>query len=60
VITSFLVGLKIPFQQIRKEKETQDGKHDKKFDQYDPPKPPAPGHFPETIHIEPEHFFYHL
>jgi hypothetical protein len=55
VIAPLLVRLKIPLQDIRKEKDPQDGKHDKQFDQDDPPQFAAPGHAPETVPVESEY-----
>ena len=59
MIASFLVGVKISFQYVRKEENPKNGKHDKQLDQDDPPQLSAPGHVPETLIIKPEYLFQH-
>jgi hypothetical protein len=59
MVTSLPVGVKIPLEQIGKEEETKDGKHDKQLDQDDSPQFSAPGHAPESFSIETDYFFYH-
>ena len=59
MLASFFVRAKVPFQHIGKEKDLKDGKHNKQFEQDDPPQFPAPGHVPETIIIKPEDRFKH-
>jgi len=54
MVTPLLVVLKLSFKYIREKEEPEDGKHDKKFDQYDPPKSLSPGHVPKTIIIKTE------
>jgi hypothetical protein len=60
MIASLLITAEIPLQKIREKEQPQNGKHDEKLDQDDPPQFPAPGHSPESIIIEPENFSYHL
>jgi len=52
----FLVTVEITFQQVREKEEPEDGKHDEKFEQDDPPEFFSPGHSPEAIVIESENF----
>ena len=59
MIAPLLITVEIPFQDIGKEEEPQNGKHDKEFDQDNPPQFPAPGHVPEAFIIEPEYFLEH-
>jgi hypothetical protein len=59
VVAPFLIRFEIPFQQIRKKEELQDGEHDEQFNQDDAPQFPAPGHVPEALNVEPENFFHH-
>jgi hypothetical protein len=59
MIGPLLITVKIAFQHVGKEKKPENGKHDKKFNQDNTPQFPAPGHFPEAIHIEIENFFEH-
>lgn len=59
MICSFLVGVKISFQYIRKEEYPKDGKHDKELYQDNPPQFSAPGHAPETIVIKPYYLLHH-
>ncbi len=52
MVTSLLVALKLSFQYIREKEEPEDGKHDKKLNQNDPPEFLSPGHIPKTTIIE--------
>ena len=52
MVASLLVTAKISFQNIGKEEEPKDGKHDKKFYHDDRPQFPSPGHIPEAIIIK--------
>jgi hypothetical protein len=59
VVTTILITLKLFFQNIWKKEELENGKHDKQFDQNDPPEPPPPGHGSEPIIVKPEYPFDH-
>jgi len=59
MIGSFLIAAEIAFQQIGEKDEPENGKHDKKFNQDDPPELPPPGHPSEAIIIEIEYFSEH-
>jgi len=59
VIASLLISAKLFLKDIREKENAKDGKHDKKFNQNNPPQFPSPGHFPETIHVKPVYPFYH-
>jgi hypothetical protein len=59
MIGPFLIAVEVTLQQIRKEKEPENGKHDKKFYQDDPPEFAPPGHAFEAIKIESEDFPEH-
>ena len=60
VIGPFFITVEITFQQIGKKEESQNGKHNEKFDQDNGPESPTPGHPPEPIQIEIIDFFEHL
>ena len=59
VVGTLFITVEIPFQKIREKEEPEDGKHDKKLDQNDSPKFPAPGHLFEAFIIESENFLKH-
>jgi hypothetical protein len=59
VIAALLIAVEIPLQQVGKEEQAKDGKHDKKFEQDDSPEFSAPGHVPEPIEIKSEYPFDH-
>jgi hypothetical protein len=59
VVGPLFVALKVTLQQIGKEKQAENGKHDKELDQDDPPKLSAPGHVPESLVIKTEYPFDH-
>ena len=53
---SFLIRIKPGFQEIREEKEPEDNKNDKEFDQDDYPEPfPDWRQVPETVQIKAEY-----
>ena len=56
MIGPFLIAVEVALQNIGKEKEPENGKHDKKFNENDPPEFSAPGHAFEAIKIESEDF----
>jgi len=52
------IGFEIPFQEIRKEKNFEDNKHDKKLHKDNKPNLPPPArHFAEACEIEDENLF---
>ena len=59
MVASLSVTAEISFQNIGKEEEPKDGKHDKQFYKDDPPEFPSPGHIPEAIVIKPDYLLYH-
>jgi hypothetical protein len=56
MFTPFPIGSEIPFQEIRHEKDPDDGKDDEQFNQDDDPDTSSPGRqVPESIEIKPEY-----
>jgi hypothetical protein len=56
VVTSFFIRIEVGFKKIRKEKEFENGKHDKQFDNDNKPQLSPPGHTPKSIVVKPENF----
>jgi hypothetical protein len=59
VVAPLLIALEVPLQQIGEEKQAQNCKHDKEFDQDNAPEFSAPGHVPESLVIKTEYPFDH-
>ena len=59
VVAPLFIGVEIPLQQIGKEKEAENSKHDKEFDQDNGPEVSTPGHSPEPIIIKQVNFSKH-
>jgi hypothetical protein len=57
VIASLLIAVKFFLKDIGKKEKPENAEHDKKFDQDNPPEPPAPGHVPESIVIKSDYSF---
>jgi hypothetical protein len=60
VIASLLIRAEIPLEEVREEKNPEDGKHNEKLHQNDSPKFPAPGHAPESVVVKSEYFYEHV
>jgi hypothetical protein len=57
VIASLLIAVVLFLKDVRKKEEPEYAKHDKKFNQDDPPEPSSPGHIPESIGIKFDYSF---